>query len=72
MKWLNKIRAAFIRDVAVATANQLQGGGWGKFLPPVAFRDAVYLLREDGSLYRMQQDPTRGGLEIITKITDRF
>jgi len=71
MKWLQRIRAALVRDVAAATVNQLQGGGWGKFLPPIAFRDCVYLMREDGTLYRMQQDNAHG-MEIITKIQDRF
>lgn len=70
-KWIAKIRAALIRDVATATVNQLQGGGWGKFLPPVAFRDCVYLMREDGTLYRMHQD-TSQGMEIITQIKSHW
>lgn len=68
-KWIAKIRAKFINDVAIAVANRLQGGGWGKFLPPVAFRDAVYLIREDGVVYRMTQDSMHG-MEMITKITE--
>lgn len=71
MGWLKKLRAALIRDVATATVNQLQGGGWGKFLPPVAFRDAVYFMREDGTLYRMTQEPSQG-MEVITVIKDRW
>lgn len=70
-KWIAKIRAALVRDVAAATVNQLQGQGWSKFLPPVAFRDAVYLMREDGTLYRMHQDAA-GGMEIIVKIKSHW
>ncbi len=69
-KWIAKIRAKFIQDMAIAVENRLQSG-WGKFLPPVAFRDAVYLVREDGSVYRMTQDSMHG-MEMITKITDRL
>ncbi len=69
-KWIAKIRAKFIQDVAIAAENRFQSG-WGKFLPPVAFRDAVYLVREDGSIYRMTQDSMHG-MEMITKITDRL
>lgn len=68
-KWIAKIRADFIRDVSIAVANRLLDGGWGKFLPPVAFRDAVYLVREDGTIYRMHQDAACG-MEMITKIHD--
>lgn len=70
-KWIAKVRADFVRDVATAVVNQLQGGGWGKFLPPVAFRDAVYLVREDGTVYRMHQDAAHG-MEIITKISNGY
>lgn len=70
-KWFAKIRAAFVRDVATETVNRLQGGVWGKFLPPVAFRDAVYLMREDGTLYRMQQDPMHD-MEVITQIKSHW
>ena len=71
LKWIRKIRAALVRDVAVETAQQLQGGGWGKFLPPVAFRDCVYLMREDGTLYRMQQD-NMIGMEVIVQIKSHW
>lgn len=71
-KWITKIRAAFVRDVAAATVSQLQGQGWGKFLPPVAFRDCVYLMREDGTLYRMHRDSVSGGMEIITQIKSHW
>lgn len=71
MKWIARIRDAFVRDVAAATVSQLQDGGWGKFLPPVAFRDCVYLMREDGTLYRMTQDHTQG-MEVITQIKSHW
>jgi len=69
MKWLNKIRQALINDIAAATERRMTGQGWGKFLPPVAFRDCVYLMREDGAIFRMHQDPMRG-MEIITKLSN--
>ena len=71
MKWIANIRAKFIQDVAVATAVRMEGSGWGKFLPPVAFRDCVYIMREDGTLYRMQQDPTQG-MEVIIQIKNHW
>lgn len=70
-KWIAKIRADFVRDVAKAAAYQLQDSGWGKFLPPVAFRDCVYFMREDGTLYRMTQDHAQG-MEVITQIKSHW
>lgn len=70
-RWLLKLRALFVRDIATLVANQMQNTGWGKFLPPVAFRDCVYLMREDGTLYRMHQDSTHG-MEIITQIKSHW
>lgn len=67
MQWLKKIRQALIRDIAAEVFRQMKGGGWGKFLPPVAFQDCVYLVREDGAIYRMHRDQTNR-MEIIMQI----
>jgi hypothetical protein len=72
MKWLGKIRQAFIRDVAGETIRQLEGqrGCWEEFLPPVAFHDCIYMVTKTGSVYRMHQDSMQG-MEIITQIRTR-
>ena len=67
MKWLNKIRATLIRDIAIATETRMTTAGWGKFLPPVVLRDCIYLVREDGAIYRLHQDAMQG-MELITQI----
>lgn len=71
MKWFAKLRANLIRDIATETERRMTSTGWGKFLPPVALRDCIYLVREDGAIYRMHQDPAMG-MEIIAKISERF
>lgn len=61
-------RAAFIREIASQVVSTLDSSrGWQKFLPPVAFRDAMYLVTEDGTIYRMQHDGL-SGMETICKI----
>lgn len=71
MKWLKNIRAALVRDIATETERRLTASGWGKFLPPVRFQDCIYLMREDGTLYRMQLDSMQG-MEVIVKIKDHW
>lgn len=69
MNWLKKIHQALVRDIAVETVRTLESRrGWQEFLPPVAFRDCVYMFTKDGAIYRMHQDSTTG-MEIITQIS---
>lgn len=66
--WFKKRRSKLISDVARETVRQLQSScGFQKFLPPVVLNGAVYLVTEDGTIYRMTQDPTRE-MEIISRI----
>lgn len=71
MKWLDKIRAALVRDIAAETERRMTSSGWGKFLPPVVLHDSIYLVREDGAIYRLQQDGMQG-MEIVVKIREHM
>lgn len=68
MKWFKNRRKAMIRDIANEVINQLEGRrGWKKFLPPVALDGCVYMVTEDGSIYRMKRDISNES-EIIMQI----
>jgi len=55
------------REIAEAVLEKLQERqGWKKFLPPVAVRDVVYMVTEDGSVYALKQD--HSGMEVIMQI----
>lgn len=63
-----KRRQQLVADIAKEVISQLGNSrGWQKFLPPVAFRDSVYLVTEDGTIYRMRQDSLTD-METICKI----
>ena len=69
MKWLQKMRAALIRDVAAETVRQLHSNHyWQEFLPPVVVREDVYLVTKNGTIYKMRQD--HGGYEMIMKVSE--
>jgi len=67
-EWLEKRRRKHLREIAAAVANELRAEPWGKFLPPVALRDCLYIMSENGRLYRMHDDGT--GMELITRLAD--
>lgn len=67
MKWFKNRRKALIRDMAAEVISQLENRrGWKKFLPPVALRDTIYMVTEDGSIYAMREDMT--GMATIIQI----
>lgn len=66
-KWLEKRRADRAREIAKAVRAELGNGGWEKFLPPVAVRDTVYMVTENGSIYAMRED-SQSGMEMIVQI----
>lgn len=56
-----------IRLLVAKLANRLSADrSWEKFLPPVAVRDNLYMVTENGSIYRMSFDA--GGYELISEI----
>jgi hypothetical protein len=70
MMWFRKLRQSFISAIATETVRQIENNRpFREFLPPVAFRDAVYLMTKDGMVYRMQFDH-QSNTEIFTQITD--
>ena len=67
LKWLKKRRERRNREIAQAVYKELSASrGWKKFLPPVALRDTLYMVTEDGAIFAMRQDES--GLERITTI----
>lgn len=55
MRWLKRRRKALVHDIAVEVIRQLESQrGWKKFLPPVAMRDTVYMVTEDGEVWAMK------------------
>lgn len=67
MNWFKKRRQALIRDIAAEVIGQLEARkGWKKFLPPVALRDSLYMVTEDGAIYVMKQD--HAGMEVVMQI----
>jgi hypothetical protein len=72
MKWFKKRRQALIRDIAKEVIDQLGNSrGWRKFLPPVALRDCVYFVTEDGMIYKMKYDGATE-MEVFMKVMDRL
>jgi len=68
MKWFKNRRKALIRDIASEVISQLENQRrWKKFLPPVAMRDTVYMMTEDGEVWAMKYDLT-SNMEVIMKI----
>jgi hypothetical protein len=69
-KWFKKREEQRNRKIALEVCSQLgnMGRGWERFLPPVVVRDMVYMVTENGSIYRMQTD---GAFETITQIQVR-
>lgn len=68
MKFFKNRRKALIQDIANEVVSNLESKrGWKKFLPPVAVRDTLYMVTEDGSIYAMRFD-TEMCMEIITTI----
>lgn len=70
--WLKKRkndkRRALVNEIASATYNALSGGrGWEKFLPPVVLRDSIYMVTENGSIYRLKYDPVTE-MEMVMQI----
>ena len=70
-KWLEKKRLKRNREIAFEVVQQISnmGSGWEKFLPPVVVRDRVYMLTENGTIYRMNVDGD--SFETITKVSHR-
>lgn len=68
MTWFKRRRKALIRDIANEVITQLENQrGWKKFLPPVAMRDTVYMMTEDGEVWAMRWNHA-SNMEIIMKI----
>lgn len=68
MKWFKKRRQKLISDIANEVVRTLENSrGWEKFLPPVAMRDTVYMMTEDGKVYAMKYDHT-SNMEVIMQI----
>jgi len=55
-KWIKKRRDRKNKAIAMAVRNELSAGGWEKFLPPVTIRDKMYMVTENGNIYRMDID----------------
>lgn len=68
MKWIKNRRKKLVQEIALEVVNQLDNKrGWEKFLPPVQLRDAIYMVTENGSIYRMNYN-LADEFEIITQI----
>lgn len=66
-KWLRDRRARRAREIAKAVRMELGNSGWEKFLPPVALRDSIYLVTENGSIYVVRED-INAGMETFVQI----
>jgi hypothetical protein len=65
-KWLKRRRERRLKEIAEAVHKELTGAqGWETFLPPVAIRDTLYMVTQNGSIYAMQLDHTSGMEQII-------
>lgn len=67
MNWFKRRRERLAKEIAAEVSKKLEAQGWNEFLPPVAFRDCVYLVTKNGSIYRMTQD-MGAGMEQICQI----
>lgn len=65
MKWIKKMKAKLLREIAQAVRQEMSPSGWEKFLPPVALRDQVILVTETGTIYVMRLDDTLCACDII-------
>lgn len=73
--WIKKRRLAkrqeLVQDIAVTTYKLLKASnGWEKFLPPVALNGHIYMVTENGSVYRLSYDPLTE-MEQIMQIRSR-
>jgi hypothetical protein len=69
-KWYKKRQEKKINDIANAVVQKLHNQqGWKKFLPPVAMRDKIYMVTENGEIYCMYHDQVQQ-TEMIMKITE--
>jgi len=67
-----KFRKKLINEIANAVVNKLESQkGWHKFLPPVVIRDCMYMMTEDGEIYRMDAGGI-DGMEMVIKISSRI
>jgi len=67
-----KLKKKLINEIANAVVNKLESQkGWQKFLPPVAIRDCLYMVTEDGAIYRMDCGGM-DGMERLMKIQERI
>ncbi len=65
-KFFKRRRQKLINDIADAVYKELSASnGWEKFLPPVAIRDKLYMVTENGSIYAMNCDGMDGYEQII-------
>jgi len=69
-KWYKKRQKKKINDIANAVVQKLHDQqGWHKFLPPVAMRDKIYMVTENGSIYCLYYDEVQR-TEMVMKITE--
>lgn len=65
IKWLKKRREKRNKEVAKAVYEELSASrGWEKFLNPAVLEGTIYMVTENGSIYRMNKD--RDGYEIMS------
>lgn len=66
-----KKQRELINAIASEVANRLSSGNnWEKFLPPVMMNGHIYMVTENGSIYRLSQDKLND-MEYITSIRAR-
>ena len=66
--WIKNKRKSRNKEIANEVVSQLSSSsGWEKFLPPVQLRDAVYMVTENGSVYKMRYDEC-SQMEMIIQI----
>jgi hypothetical protein len=69
IKWFRRKRIERNKEIAKAVAAEIgECGSRYKFLPPVTLRDAIYLVTEGGTVFKLCQDFS--GQEMIIKIRD--
>lgn len=61
-------RRALVNEIANRTYDLLSASnGWEKFLPPVSLDGVIYMVTENGSIYRLTRDHA-AQMEQITQI----
>lgn len=69
IEYFRKRREQRNKEIAREVINQLGSYGWKKFLPPVAMRDKLYFLTEDGTLYALRYSSV-DDMEVLSKIME--